>query len=294
MKYSLIAACLITLATVASTQTVAVRTSVDRSRAEIGEPVVLTIELRGTDAARVPRPAPKFDGFTLGSLTDNAQLTDSDGESVVVRVIRYTLQPTRVGRFALGAVEVQTSSGLVRAAPQTVEVFSSATANSATTPPSVTSSDGFDVRVMAELSAHTVYVGERVVLTYRILSRNFLSDIEVRDQPQYANFWVKELREPAQGRRAGLVDNGLYDVAAKRVLLYPTIPGRLQIAPLTLAFRAYLQSSLGGIAPTPRTILRASQPLTLEVLPLPPPPINGPRFTGAVGQFSLAASLQQA
>jgi hypothetical protein len=151
--------------------------------------------------------------------------------------------------------------------------------------------ESVDVRVVAALSAPSVYVGERVLLTYRILTRDFLSRIEVRDQPQYAGFWVKELSESAPGRRPGPVGGGLYDVAAKRVLLYPTVPGRLRIAPLTLSIRAYPPSSLNLIAP-PVTILRSSQPLMLEVRPLPPPPAGGPPFTGAVGQFSLAASLQ--
>jgi len=152
--------------------------------------------------------------------------------------------------------------------------------------------DGLTVRVVAELSASTVYVGERVVLTYRILSRDYLSEIEVREQPPYAGFWVKELRESAPRWRAGPLADGLYDVAIKRVLLYPMTSGRLRIDPLTLAIRAYPQLGSGGIAPGPRTIMRSSQSLTLEVRPLPPPPADGPRFTGAVGQFSLAASLQ--
>ncbi len=166
-------------------------------------------------------------------------------------------------------------------------------AGSGSASPPETPSDEFKVRVVAELSATSVYVGEQVVLTYRVLARDFISNIEIREQPQYVGFWVKELRESAKVRRPALPREGLYEVAAKRLLLYPTLSGRLQIAPMKLAIRLYPPVNQSLLGATPRTIMRASPPLALDVRPLPPPP-DGLPFSGAVGQFALTANLRPA
>ncbi len=166
-------------------------------------------------------------------------------------------------------------------------------AGSESASPPETPSDEFEVRVTAELSATTVYVGEQVVLTYRILARDFISNIEIRERPQYAGFWVKELQESARVRRPALPREGLYEVAAKRVLLYPTLSGRLQIAPMKLAIRLYPPVNQSLLGATPRTIMRVSPPLMLNVRPLPLPP-DGLPFSGAVGQFALTTNLHPA
>jgi hypothetical protein len=165
--------------------------------------------------------------------------------------------------------------------------------------PSIAAQDD-DVRITADLSARRVWVGERVTLTYSLV-RNVpapdvdalvtpVRDVRLVEAPRFSDFWVNELEveDPNQPGEPSTVGA----VPLKRYRLFPLVAGRLRIEPPAYSMIVY-PTTLGGVDPMPGTVTRRTEPLDVDVVPLP----NGGRpatFGGAVGRFAVTAALEDA
>ena len=151
---------------------------------------------------------------------------------------------------------------------------------------------GLDDVVILEagVDKEDVFVNEPVVLT---LSRwrLFHHQVQVRDfnevDPSTEGFYVIPVQQGYGGVRPDIHTRGgwRYRVEEKRLMLCPTSPGELTIGPWQYNGVALVRNGFDIVR---ENIHCTSEPLTIRVSPLPKPPGS---FTGAVGQFSAAASL---
>jgi hypothetical protein len=140
----------------------------------------------------------------------------------------------------------------------------------------------------AYASRASLFVGEPMVLTYYLYTQASVSDLQFVEPPQFAGFWAEDLPDPP--RRGGgepvVVDGVVYRrFPLFTKLLFPTRAGRVTIpaATLRLALSPQAFFDTGG------TVVRSTQPVTVEVKPLP----DEPGFTGAVGRFKTSASIDR-
>jgi hypothetical protein len=108
------------------------------------------------------------------------------------------------------------------------------------------------------------------------------------EPPQFTGFWAEDLPEPRGSRGGEPVD--VDGVAYRRFplyvkLLFPTRAGKLTIPPSS--FRLELAPS--SFFDPATALTRATEPVTLEVKPLP----EEPGFSGAVGKFQASASVDR-
>lgn len=197
----------------------------------------------------------------------------------------YTLQPRHAGQLSLGQASIRVSGRTLRTSPLTVNVV-----------------EGSDIAdgnqayfIRAEVSKENAFIGEQLLLDYKLYTTVEIDGINVLEEADYNGFFAREIRQ-FDTRVIREVVNGRQYVTRvlKRMVLYPQQSGKLTIAPYRLMLGIVLegQEDRGFFF---RRRLRqetaATNAVTIEVRSLPqPPPAN---FTGAAGSFQLSSALSR-
>lgn len=150
-----------------------------------------------------------------------------------------------------------------------------------------------DLFITGRISNDKPFTGETVELTYTLFFKGIAPKILDIAKPSHKGIWAEETASlklmPSKPEKIG---NTLYRSAViKRMTLIPLQPGRLGINGYRVLCITPKNMST-GTGPEPGDSLRLSAPsVTMDVVPLPEP--KPPGFRGAVGRFSVAASVQK-
>jgi hypothetical protein len=156
-----------------------------------------------------------------------------------------------------------------------------------------------DLFIRATASADTAYQNEQVTAEYRLFFRPGvrLRQSRMADAWDAPGFWREELDVASRPtpRAQEMYGRTYRAIVLKRVALFPTQTGRLEVDPLRIETEARAQSRLGRRDATgPRSryepVTLSSEQLGVGVRPLPPG--APPSFDGAVGQFGLEAEVR--
>lgn len=147
-------------------------------------------------------------------------------------------------------------------------------------------------QIMLEVDKKTAYVGEQVTASFYLYTRGQIRDIDTLQYPSLKGFWKEEIELATRLEFENHVMNGL---VYKRALLasfalFPIKDGKSIIDPYKAKCTVITADNFGF--GRPYVFTKASPPVTIDVLPLPKEgqPAD---FNGAVGQFKMAASLEQ-
>jgi|GEM_PF-955241 len=160
-----------------------------------------------------------------------------------------------------------------------------------------------NVFIIAELSDTAPYVGEQVVIVYKLYTNQKVSSLNITQEPSYTGFWVeKGAQYRSFPQKKDSLNGKLYTVATLRTTsVFPQRSGELIIEPMQVEMIAQIRTQ-----PNPATkngtnwyrsvrtknykVVDETEQTSLNVLPLPEQ--NKPKnFTGAVGQFQTAINL---
>ena len=157
---------------------------------------------------------------------------------------------------------------------------------------------GRDILVRAEVDRQRPFVGEPVILTYKLLTRARIARVSPDEPPSYNGFLADDVPvQPAETRRR-VVDGGLgYDeyILARKILT-STEAGTKVIEPA--AFRITAELPMEGdllerfFRNSLREVMRQTERVEMEIRPLPAEgrPAD---FSGAVGKFVLKESTDR-
>lgn len=274
-----------------------VSVSVSKKIVNVQETFTLTITLRGQGVERLRMPELFPPSFTVIDKSDKPSLSqDALGRPVSGRIIRYQLQPTQGGKFRIGTFTVtyfgeqRTISGEVvdvigpRAKPEPERASSA-----------LSESERVDVRLTAEADQTRVYVGERITLSIRVTHNAYIVDeIKPIELPQFANFWNKEItltRHVYPRKEITIQGRPYVTQMIPRFYLFPTTAGKLIIPPLTYTMQAFSAVMSSARPPVPRVINIKTQPINIEVMPLPDEG-KPAEFRGAVGRANMKVFLK--
>ena len=303
---------------------------ISQSEVSVGEQFKIAFEAN-VDGKKFT--APNFDGFTVvggpfNSTSSSVQIVNGSMSRTVKNTYSYVLRAEREGEFTIGSASMVVDGETVKSQPFNIKVVAgSASPNSSggvssqsgqqtggqtqqsSNDPSVSGQDLFLKVIPSKRSA---YVGEPVVLTYKLYTRVPVSQLSVSKMPSYGGFWMKEANENAnngQLRQSSEVINGIEYTTAEvqKVVLIPQKAGKLTIEPMSIECIAQII--------TQRNSQRSNDPfdvffndpfftrsytnvqkkietptLTFEAKSLPE---NGKpaSFAGAVGNYNFSASL---
>jgi len=261
-----------------------IRVEVDRPSLSTGETLLLTVTVDSLSILGAPRPVlPALEGFDIAGSSSSSQISITNGDIASRAVYVYRLQPYETGDLVIGPIEVTIDGQAYSTNPIAIHVTQGASSSGSPAQPAASPADlaGQDLFVEAEVDDPAPYVGQQVTYTFR-----FYQAAELFDQPQYqaptfTGFWSEDQagQHEARIQAAGRV----YRVTELQTILFPSIVGPLTIEPARLVIP-------GGFFRAGQTL--QTRPVELDVRPLPPGAPAG--FQGAVGRFTLAASLDSA
>lgn len=293
-----------------------------KSQVALGERfnVVFEVNADGSDFK-----GPSFNGFTvvggpMKSTSSSVQILNGSMSRSVTNSYSYVLQAVSEGDFTIGEASVTVDGKLVKSEPFQVKVVadngsngvsaqggqaSSGQGSASTNDPSV---NGQDLFVKVIPSKKSAYVGEPVVVAYKLYTRVPVAQLSVSNMPNYGGFWTKECSDSQ--RQSSEVINGIqyttYEI--KKVVLIPQKAGKFTIDPMVVECVAQIvtqRENPWGSDPfgffndpffsrsytnVPKTLQTASVSFEAKSLPEQGKPAS---FNGAVGDYNFKASIDR-
>ncbi|NPV14146.1 protein BatD [candidate division WOR-3 bacterium] len=274
---------------------------VDRTTVGLGEPLQLTVQVRGTNISRVPRPQlPALDGF------DNIGSSQSQSTSISIvqgRVTQeqtisfiYTLIPKKTGELVIGPCRLEYNGVEYKTEPITVKVTKTGTGTKRTQPqrspfdifeePAPAGGEAF---LEAGVDRKTVYQGEQVTATWTFYTSGQVASLSIKEPPSLTGFWAQEVYQPQKlnYERRSYRGKPMYGAVVRKTALFPTQSGELKIGAMSLAGEMVAP---GFIFSTTQPFEAVSEPITIQVKPLPEAG-KPASFTGGVGLFQVSARV---
>lgn len=274
--------------------------------------------------------APSFEGFTVvggpfTSTSSSFQMVNGSMSHSVKCTYTFALQAYKEGTFHVGSASLNVKGTKVTSEPFDIKVIPDDGSHAApsgggdasgqgrsqqnTNDPQVSGKDLF-LNVIP--SKKSVYVGDQVVLTYKIYTKVPVSSLSVERMPSYAGFWTKDISDNSNSlRQNSEYINGIEYTTAEvqKTVIVPQRAGKLTIDPMIIECVAQVRTESNrqrSMDPFEaffndpffnRNIVNVkkeltSQTLTLEVKSLPE---NGKpaSFAGAVGNYNFKSEIDK-
>ena len=264
-----------------------------------GETVTYTVTLRGGRGDRISAPLATgaLELVSRSPILDATTITNGE----TTRQLAWAYRARRNGTGRIRPFRARINGQSVTAPGATVAVTASASRPQRRPAPSGVGRDALFVR--AEPSRRTAYVGQQVVVDYVLY---FEPEIQPRQTAPIgtwdaAGAWREEMDVPTAYPRPATINGRPYEaVTIRRVALFPTRDGTLELAPMQFTIDL-VRITGGGRSSDPfapffspfsqrfedREVVAPST--SVEVRPLPP---GAPAaFAGAVGDFSMTTTV---
>ena len=267
---------------------VSVSMRLDREEATIADSISMVVSIAGareSDSLPVSEGMEDFD-VTQGGTSSRFEVINGQVNSG----IEYTffLQPQKTGTFEIGPVEVTVDGKTYRSNTATLTIVKQ---------PESSGVDRGPLFLTAGLSSTKVYVEEQSIYTLKLYHQTRVSNISL-DLPDIEHLTFRQLGKPIEYQ--SFYNGRSYDVVEVRYALIPSGEGICGIEPsrmkMTVAqperrsHRSFFDDPFFSFS-TGRTMAVASEPLELNVLPLPGKG-KPSDFSGLVGSFKINSKLE--
>lgn len=238
---------------------------------------------------------PKFVNFkVLGGPNESQSSSASfDGQNFVQSVsvsYSYTLQAKKTGGFNVPGAKLKVGNATIESRPAGIVVVPGMLDQRRIQQMAREKQlqELYDKNIFARMSISksNVYIGEPIVVTYKVYISQLNVNLGAQEYPTNENFWIESIKLPEQAKRTfEVVDNVRYEVfTLKKEVLFPQKIGALKLKPFTLDTRINQSWFDAG---TPKKLIGPGA--TINVKPLP----NGApaSFDNQVGGYSLNATI---
>lgn len=258
--------------------------------------------------------APPFRNFlVLSGPNQSSNMEIINGAVSASRTFSYYIQAKSIGKFNIETASIDLNGTTYKTKPISIEVVKGSTVpnnnGSTARQPVITQKDiGDNLFIKASADRRKVYLGEPVIVTYKLYTRlNIASQMSVNKLPQYNGFWAEELSTPNNITfTTELVHGKQYRVGVlKEVCLFPSQTGELSVTPFELNVPVQIKNRRGSgnifddffndpFFDIGKTVNYDAKSNTLKVKVVPLPNKNvPPSFNGAVGSFTLNSSIDK-
>lgn len=274
--------------------------------------------------------APSFEGFNVvggpfQSSSSSVQMTNGSITRSVSITYTYALMAYQEGKFHIGPASLTVKGDKITSQPVDITVTpdtgggnSSGNASTSgnggqrsnTDDPQV---NGKDLFLKAIPSKKSVYLGEQLVLTYKLYTKVPVSSLSISKSPSYPSAWTKDISQNNGGslRQTSEYINGIeYTVAEiQKIVLVPQRAGKFVIDPMSIQcvaqiqtkssnqrsmdpFEAFFNDPFFGHNYTnvEKELSTGSLGIDVKQLPTDDLPTS---FVGAVGKYSFATEIDK-
>ena len=288
--------CLLALATGVRAQTVEV--TADRDRVAVDDIVTLEMTIDGGRGRNLRAPKVTCCLQLISPRAAFDATTTINGDTK--RTVAWRYRAIREGTARVLSSRLEVGGRTLRTQPFDIDVLPPTAAVPAPAPRDLPAGDLF---VRAEPSRETAVVGQQIVVDYVLY---FESSVEPRQTTPTGTWdapgtWREEMDvPPAYPRTVRRNGQTLEAVTIRRIALFPTRAGPLELAPMDFAidlFRTTRAPSNDPFAPFFQPFSSSfdeedvtAPSVTLDVEPLPAGAPSS--FSGAVGQFGIATEVE--
>ena len=297
-----------------SAQDVSFVASVDRSSIGLGEQFQITFTLSGgnPNAIRGFRaPDLNKDFLTLAGPNQSTSLQIVNGNYSSTVSYSYILQPRKMGKFSIPPATISYQGQEKKSNSVAIEVTigsPKAQQNQQNQQSKIDVPLGDELFLRATVDKDAVYVGEALTVTYKVYTRIAVQNFALKKQPRTIGFWSEEF--PLSNQLDGTIENvngkQYKAYVIRRVALYPTQAGSLEIDPLEITCMARVkqkrQSSGDNFFDrffddpffdSYQSVQKELKSPALKIQVKKLPDGQPPSFHGAVGEFTMNAALDK-
>ena len=299
-------------------QTDATFKTICKKQVSVGEQFQVSYEL---NAEGKDFKSPNFNNFEViggpfKSTSSSVQIINGSVSKTNIQTYSFHLRAIKEGNFVIPQASITVDKKKITSEPCEINVtaasngstFTNGNYNNSNTQVKDLSREVF---LEAVPNKKNVFLGEQIMLTYKIYYTIPISQLSVSKAPSYSGFWTKDVTDNNGTLQQSSVmrDGQQYNVATiQEIVLFPQKTGNLTIDPLDINCIAQIRQQrnrsqgydpfedfFGDVLGTTYTNVRKdikSQPITIEVKPLPT--ANKPdSFKGAVGQFTFTSKIDK-
>lgn len=291
-----------------------------KKQVSVGEQFQVSYELNGDGK---DFRTPNFTNFEViggpfSSTSSSVQIINGSVTKTNTQTYSFHLRAIKEGNFSMPQASITVDKKRITSEPCEINVVASTNGsntysrgNNNVENYSNTNDNSREVFLEAVPSKKKVYLGEQIMLTYRIYYTIPISQLSVSKSPSYEGFWTKDVTDNNGTLQQSSVirDGKQYNVATiQEIVLFPQKSGIRKIDPLDISCLAQIRQQknrsqtydpfedfFGDVFGTSYTNVRKdikSQPIEIEVMPLPT--ANQPQsFKGAVGQFTFTTKIDK-
>ncbi|AWV89396.1 BatD family protein [Bradymonas sediminis] len=278
-----------------------VSVSVEPEEVGVGGVITYTVSARseGNRAISVIRD-PEFDNsFRIQFTSDSPGITIVNGHAQRSLTRVYRLRVSREGEFEIKPPQLRLGDQVVTPESTRVKVVEASAAprksgrsqnsNRGQRPRGARSSSEAFIEYQLE-PTEKPYLGQQITLSYALFSDAFRNNLSPHppDEPSFDDFWVDDLSENFAGQRQTIRRNGelMTQTNLRAYALFPLKAGAAKIE----AFQ--LDAVEGGVFGRRQLIRLGTDPIDIEVRPLPPEPPASFR-EGNVGQWTFEVTTDR-
>ncbi|MEE9466151.1 MAG: BatD family protein, partial [Candidatus Neomarinimicrobiota bacterium] len=258
----------------------------------------ITYEIRAEDGriqAVTLRGLDDFERLSGPSTSHSMQIID--GVVTSISSYRWSLLPKRTGQLTIPAQTVTVDGRRLRTKPITIKVESARTAGQGRG-----GAGAGSLFIRAEVDHEEGYRGQQMTVTWTLYTRVSISGWEIVSLPNLTGFWTEELFAPnkLQLREEVIEGRRYYSAVVRRLALFPTQSGELEVDPLVLKIGVQSQrrrrrdpffDDFSFLSPgRVENKVLASPTLKIDVKPIPTADRPG-GYYGIVGDYTLSGGL---
>ncbi len=274
--------------------------------------------------------APSFEGFNVvggpfTSTSSSIQVVNGSISRTTRNSYTFALQAIQEGTYCIGSASLTVSCDKVSSEPFEIKVlpddgshaYSGGGGSSSnqgqsqqnTNDPQVS---GKDLFLRCIPSKKSVYVGEQVVLTYKLYTKVPVSSVSLSKVPSYAGFWTKDISDNSGTlKQSSEYVNGIEYTTAEiqKMIIVPQRSGKFTIDPMTMEcvaqirtqrnnsrsmdpFEAFFNDPFFNRNITNVQKELSSQSFSIEAKKLPED-AKPASFAGAVGNYKFTSSIDK-
>lgn len=275
--------------------------STSRNQVGVGEQFQITYTLKG--AGSNFRAPDMHDFVVLSGPNQSSSMEIINGNMSQSISLSYIIAAQREGKFTIGPAAISSNGKQVNSKSLVIEVVKNPAAqNSRNGQQAMDGDDNSDLFLRAFVDKSKVYVGEQLVVTFKIYTKVSIVQNALTKAPVFNGFWSEDIVSPNQQAtlRPEVFDGVQYQAAEiKKTVIMPQRAGSLEITEMVMDVvkrvqqrsrsNSFFDQFFGGGYQDLRATVK-SKPLKIEVMPLPTAgkPLD---FNGAVGDFGMECRL---
>ncbi|MDZ7623380.1 MAG: BatD family protein [Ignavibacteriaceae bacterium] len=222
--------------------------SVKEIDATVNEPFQVSFTFSGSSINNLSNfSPPSFENFMiLSGPNQSTSIQIINGTQSASITYSYVLQAKSVGTFTIGSASINQSGKTYKSNSLVIPVLKGQPKNQQQKNNNEISEDEIakNLYIRAIVDKTKAYKGEQITVTYKLYTRlSIASQMGVNKLPQYQGFWAEELETSGNiSFTTEIIEGKQFRVGVlKRVALFPTQTGTLEVTPFELAVPVQIQ-----------------------------------------------------